>query len=201
MRKKLYLSVYLADNNKDSNNDDKTGIVPAKPLTTTSPRKAKRQFLKERELAQFALLYNNGGTPEQICAARHISRQTYYRYLRAYAAQQEELLREHGADEVLATVGKTRHRFNYAASKCTKIIENTDHNYTEDAEIAALNLLCEIQAAELRLLTEGPIKTMKELPMNIKRKLITTDKDTGEETEEIEIEVEDGDREEDSTVA
>ena len=179
----------MADNNKDSNNDDKTGIVPI-----PSPRKAKRQFIKERELAGFAALYNNHGTPEQICSALHIARSTYYRYLRALAAQQEELLKEHGTDELFAVVGKTRHTFNYAAAKCIKIIENKGGTYSEDAEAAALNLLCEIQAAELRLVSEGPIKTMKELPINVKRKLIT-DKN-GEEIEEVEIEIEDAKEEE-----
>jgi hypothetical protein len=53
-----------------------------------------------------------------------------------------------------------------------------------------MNLLCEVQAAQLRLLTDGPIKTMKELPVSVKRKLVT-DKD-GNKQEEIEIEIEDG---------
>jgi hypothetical protein len=178
--------------------DKKLPVPAATPLP--SPKKARRQFIKERELAGFAALYNNHATPEQICRTLNMPRSTYYRYLRALAAQQEELLKEHGTDELFAVVGKTRHTFNYSASKCIKIIENKEGKYSEDAEAAALNLLCEIQAAELRLVSEGPISTMKELPMNIKRKLIT-DKNGEQTVEEIEIEIEDGDREEDSTVA
>jgi hypothetical protein len=189
----------LADNKDDKPDDKTTSIVPAHNATL-SPRKAKRQFIKERELAAFATLYNNNGTPEQICSALHIARRTYYRYLKAYSDQQRERLQEHGDDELFATIGKVDHSFNYAASRCVQIIENKGGKYTEDAEVAALHLLCEIQAAQLTLRTDGPIKTMRELPASIKRRITTFNKETGEQTEEIEIEIEDGDRKEDSTI-
>lgn len=143
--------------------------------------------MKEREVSEFAKLYYNRFSPDQICRVLKISRATYYRYLGALANREKEHLDEHGRDVLWATIGKVRNSFSFVGSRAAEMVGNKDGKYTPDQMLAAGNLLCEIEAADLRLLTEGPITTMKEMPVRLRRKLVTQEE---EEYESVPVNVE-----------
>jgi len=164
-------------NNKDANQNDKEKL-PVKrdeqEITLPSAGKARRKFLRERELAAFAHLYNSKWTEDQIKRELKISKSTYYRYLRALAADQKELLVKCGEDVLLAEMGRTRFTFRDTEIKMTEILHDKD-KYSASERIEAAGMLCELSLIDLKLLTEGPITTLKEMPMYLKQKLVRSE--------------------------
>ena len=150
------------DATKNNNNNDKSSIVPAE--------KARKQYMVEQELAQFARLYFGRVPEEQICQALKIHRATYYRYLQKLASQQEELLNEHLIESTYAEIGSLRNTLRFIELHLRDILTKKDSLDTD--KIEAAELLARISGAQVKMHTQGPIKTVREMPTNFKRKII-----------------------------
>jgi predicted transcriptional regulator len=162
------------NSNKDKEEEKHLPVPSTGDTALPSPGKARRKFLRERELAAFAHLYNNKWTEDQIKRELKISKSTYYRYLRALSADQKELLVKYGEDVLLAELGRTRFTFRDTEIQMTEILHDKD-KYSASERIEAAGMLCELSLIDLKLLTEGPITTLKEMPMYLKKQLVKTE--------------------------
>ena len=160
------LSENSNNNNNNNNNNDKA-ITPAS--SSLSAEKARKHYMAEQELAQFAKLYFARVPEEQICQALKISRATYYRYLQKLAIQQQELLDEHLLESTYAEIGSLRNTLRFVEIHLRNILNNKDSVDTD--KIEAAQLLCEVAWASVKLHTQGPIQTMKEMPHDLRNKL------------------------------
>lgn len=145
----------------DSDNGNKGEIVPAE--------KARKKYMAEQELAQFAKLYFARASEEMICRELKIHRSTYYRYLERLGEQQHELLTEHLDASTYAEIASFRNTLRFVEIHLKTILlakESLDEN-----KIEAAQLLCDVAHAQVKLHTQGPIRTLKEIPMSLKKKM------------------------------
>lgn len=176
------------DDNSDNNNDaDIADNANQTSVDDTLPaEKARKQYLAERELAQFARLFYARAPEEVICRELNIHRSTYYRWLEKLGDQHKELMNEHAEALRNAEEASFRNTLKFVEQTLKQIMLNKD---SEDvAKIEAAQLLCDISHAQVRLLEQGHVKTVKQLPAKIKKKLIEM-KPTEETTEGSEYKV------------
>jgi AcrR family transcriptional regulator len=158
------------DNN---NNNDNTKIVA---------ERARKQYLVEQELAQFARLYYARASEEQICQSLKIHRATYYRYLKKISAQQQEILVEYYQDTLKAEIASFRNTLRIAEVHMRKILD--DANVPPAEKVDAANLMCEIANANVTLFTQGPVQTLRAMPITLRKKVNDAAAPDDEEEEE-----------------
>lgn len=155
----------MSEKGQENNNK-----IDTKEAQLAAAEHARRQYLAEQQLAKFASLYFARASEEQICTALHMSRSTYYRYLKRLAAQQDELLNEHILESTYAEIASFKNTLRFAEIHLRNIVNSKDALFSD--KVDALNLLCEVSYAGLKLHTQGTIQTIRELPASVKKKLI-----------------------------
>ena len=149
------------NNNNDPNNGDDEEILPAE--------KARKQYMLERELAQFGRLYYARIPEDQICRELQISRSTYYRYLDRLGDQEKELLTEHNDTSRYAEIASFRNAMRFVEINMRKILMYKESLDTD--KIEAARLLLDTSWANVKLHTQGPIQTMKQMPADLKKRV------------------------------
>lgn len=154
----------MSENNEhnDPQNGNDVEIVPAE--------KARRQYKAELELAEFARLYFARMSEEYICKTLNMSRSTYYRYLTKLGEQQHELLDEHLDASTYAEIASFRNTLRFVEVHMKQIL--VDAQGDDANKIEAAQLLCEVAYASVKLHTQGPVQTMKEMPDKLKKKMM-----------------------------
>jgi len=160
----------LSKNNEHERKEEREIEEKEEEQKTLPAEKARKQYMAEQELAAFARLFFARIPEDRICQELKIHRATYYRYLERLGKQQEELLTDHILPSTYAEIASFRNTLRFVEIHMKQILVDKESDNTD--KIAAADLLCNVAWASVKLHTDGPIQTAKQMPADLKKRII-----------------------------
>jgi hypothetical protein len=150
--------------NNNNNNNNNTKIDP----TTVFPSAAKERerWREEQLLNQFSRIIRTPMTISGICDHFHISRGTYYRWLKKAIKRDQKFMERNYNDMVLNEVNSTVDELKFIESHMNSILQ--DSKMEPSDRIEAGKLAGEAAGAVLRVYTEGPTSVWATMPLPTK---------------------------------